>query len=403
MDAVILSIGTELVDGHLTDTNVTFLCQELVSLGIDVRWSSQVGDRLADIVRQLQRAWDDATVIITTGGIGPTADDLTREAIAALLDETPTVDPDALETLRAFFAARGQTMPEQNIKQAWRIPSAELLPNPLGTAPGWFVRRDTHVIVTMPGVPREMIRMWRAEALPRLLPYCGGQTIRMHTLKTIGLGESTVEERLMDLVARPNPIVATYAKDDGVHVRITARAANADEAERLLEATAEEVRRRLGRHVYGTEETSLAGAALEPLRVCGWTLAVEEHGSGGRVAALLSDAPNAATTLRWAIVKPDVQEVVGEALQAVAHAASVAARQTAGTDCGLGVALAFPSADREARVRGSVALALTTPAGEFRQEQSITAPLGELRRRAGLWSAELLHLAGIDLLERSQE
>ncbi|MBX6755087.1 MAG: competence/damage-inducible protein A, partial [Thermorudis peleae] len=370
---------------------------------IDVRWSSQVGDRLADIVRQLQRAWDDATVIITTGGIGPTADDLTREAIAALLDETPTVDPDALETLRGFFAARGQTMPEQNIKQAWRIPSAELLPNPLGTAPGWFVRRDNHVIVTMPGVPREMIRMWRAEALPRLLPYCGGQTIRMHTLKTIGLGESAVEERLMDLVARPNPIVATYAKDDGVHVRITARAANADEAERLLEATAEEVRRRLGRHVYGTEETSLAGAALEPLRMCGWTLAVEEHGSGGRVAALLSDAPDAATTLRWAIVKPDIQEVTGEALQAVAHAASVTVRQMAGTDCGLGVALAFPSADREARVRGSVALALTTPAGEFRQEQSITAPLGELRRRAGLWSAELLHLAGIDLLEQSQE
>ncbi|MDW8007673.1 MAG: competence/damage-inducible protein A [Thermomicrobium sp.] len=159
MDAVVLSIGTELVDGHLTDTNATFLAQELASLGIRLQWVTQVGDELDTIVRVLRRAWEDATLIVTTGGIGPTEDDLTREAIATLLDEPLTVDPELAERIRAFFAARGLVMPERNVKQAYRIPSCEPLPNPIGTAPGWFVRRDQHVIVSMPGVPREMMRM----------------------------------------------------------------------------------------------------------------------------------------------------------------------------------------------------------------------------------------------------
>ena len=188
MRAVVISVGSELLDGFLTDTNATFLAQEMAALGIELVGVSQVGDSLPRILTTLRRAWDDADLIVTTGGIGPTEDDLTREAVAALLGETTTVDPDLLRGIADYFAARGLVMPEQNAKQAWLIPSAKALPNPMGTAPGWFVERDGHVIVSMPGVPREMMRMWREQAVPRLLPHLGDRAVVSRTLKTIGIG-----------------------------------------------------------------------------------------------------------------------------------------------------------------------------------------------------------------------
>ncbi|MCX7624572.1 MAG: CinA family nicotinamide mononucleotide deamidase-related protein, partial [Thermomicrobium sp.] len=302
MNAVVLSIGTELVDGHLTDTNATFLAQELAALGIRVAWIAQVGDDLPSIVRLLRRAREDASLVVTTGGIGPTEDDLTREAIAALLEEPLTIDPELAERIRAFFAARGLVMPERNLKQAARIPSSEPLPNPIGTAPGWFVQREDVLIVSMPGVPREMTRMWREQVIPRLLPRLGGGVIRFRTVRTIGLGESLVEERLHDLIRRGSPRIATYAKDDGVHVRITVQASDEATATRLLEETEDEVRRRLGRHVYGTDETTLGAAILEPLATAGWSLAVVEQGNGGRFTALLAEEPAAASLVRHCAV-----------------------------------------------------------------------------------------------------
>src|SRR5690606_25896668 len=178
----------------------------------------------------------EADVVICTGGVGPTDDDLTREAIALVAGETPEVDPVLLRELRDFFANRGQDMPERNAKQAWMIPSARTLPNPVGTAPGWLVSIDRDglkgSIIAMPGVPREMFRMWREQALPALQEQTGTHAIRSVTLKTLGIGESAAEDRIHDLILRGDPVVATYAKDDGVHVRVTAAAESVDEAER---------------------------------------------------------------------------------------------------------------------------------------------------------------------------
>src|SRR5438552_455466 len=167
MRAEIVSIGTELLLGTITDTNASFLAQRLANLGINCFYVSQVGDNLGRLVDTLERASERSELVITTGGLGPTQDDLTREAISTLLGEPMVVQPDLERELRAFFERRGVEMPERNLKQATLIASAEVLHNPVGTAPGWWVSRPhedgTKVIVSMPGVPFEMKRMWESE------------------------------------------------------------------------------------------------------------------------------------------------------------------------------------------------------------------------------------------------
>src|SRR5947207_1527794 len=171
MRAEIISCGTELLLGQITDTNATYLAQNLATLGIDLYYVSQVGDNLGRIVEMLQRAWQRSDLIVMTGGLGPTEDDLARESISTLLGETMQVDPKLEATLRARFTHASMPMLERNIKQATLIPSAHSLENPLGSAPGWWVEKDTHVVVAMPGVPREMYHMWEEEVVPRLSKY----------------------------------------------------------------------------------------------------------------------------------------------------------------------------------------------------------------------------------------
>lgn len=392
MDAVVLSIGTELVDGHLTDTNATFLAQELASLGIRLQWVTQVGDELDTIVRVLRRAWEDATLIVTTGGIGPTEDDLTREAIATLLEEPLTIDPELAEQIRAFFAVRGLVMPERNVKQAYRIPSCEPLPNPIGTAPGWFVRRDQHVIVSMPGVPREMMRMWREQVVPRLLPLLGGGVIRFRTIRTIGLGESLVEDRLHDLITRNMPRVATYAKDDGVHIRISVQADDEATARQLLAETEREIHQRLGQHVYGTDDTTLGAAILEPLAAASWSLALVEQGNGGRFTALLAEEPATSHCLRQALVVPEPLPT-GPSLREHAHQSAQTARAATGADCAGVIAVRFGASEAVDRTPGEAVFVLLTPQGASEREHTLVTHPQEFRRRVTLWAAEFFLFA----------
>ena len=168
MHAEIVSIGTEILMGEIVDTNSTTLAAELAKIGVELRWVSKVGDdpdRLFDV---LNRAWKRSDVTLTTGGLGPTSDDLTRETISSMLGEDMTVQDDLLAHLESLFAGRRAPMPATNIKQATLIPSAEAISNPIGTAPGWWVEKDGHVIVAMPGPPRELERMWNSEIAPRL-------------------------------------------------------------------------------------------------------------------------------------------------------------------------------------------------------------------------------------------
>ena len=303
MRAHVLSVGSELILGHLTDTNATFLAQELVALGIELLHVTQVGDDRARLAGTIRRACEDADLVVSTGGVGPTEDDLTREAIADVVGQTPTVDKELLATVEAFFAARGLTMPARNAKQAWLIPDAEALPNPVGTAPGWFVRHHGTRIVAMPGVPREMFRMWREQAVPRIIADLPQQrSVRSVTFRTIGIGESAAEQELADLVALPNPVVATYAKDDGVHVRVTAFGDTAVAAERVRDETAARVRERLGRYIYADTDEPLPAVMAGMLRRSGLRIGIVESGTGGRFANLIAGHPGCGDVLAGAVV-----------------------------------------------------------------------------------------------------
>ncbi len=374
MRAEIISCGTELLLGHITDTNATFLAQSLSALGIDLYFVSQVGDNLGRIVETLKRAWERSDLIIMTGGLGPTEDDLARESISALLGETMQVDPKLEAELRGMFAARNARMPERNVKQATLIPSAQPLPNPRGTAPGWWVEKDKHILVAMPGVPREMYRMWEQEAIPRLRPYTGG-LIFTRILRVSGLGESAVEERLDSLIHSTNPTVATYAKSDAIDVRITAKAETGAEAERLVAEMEVQVRQVLRHHIFGTGKDTLQSVVGALLQARQQTLAVMESITGGLLSNIISDVPTSSRHFIGGVVAYSIkvreqmgvpQEVIaqyGTISEETARAMAHAIRERFEADFGLGITGVAGPDTQEDKPVGTVHIAIEGPEG----------------------------------------
>ncbi len=374
MRAEILSIGTELLLGNITDTNATFLAQQLAALGIDLYFVSTVGDNQERIVETLRRAWSRADLIITTGGLGPTEDDLTRESIAELLGEEMRVDPRLEADLRAFFTGRGVVMPERNVKQATLISSSKALPNPVGTAPGWWTERDGHIIVSMPGVPHEMMRMWTHEAVPLLRPRTGS-VLFTRMLRVAGLGESTVEQRLEGLLQSANPTIATYAKRDAVDVRVTAKAASTLEAQGLVTAMETQVRQILGTYIFGIDDETLQSVLGAILLSKGWTLGAMESCTGGLFASTITDVAGSSDYFRGGLVSysTDMKADWGvprETLAArgavsieTARAMASAVRARLGVDVGVGITGVAGPTEQEGKPVGTIHVAVESPLG----------------------------------------
>jgi nicotinamide-nucleotide amidase len=380
--AYVFSIGSELLQGHLTDTNATFLAQELTSVGIDLLHVIQCGDRFQRLTRQLAIARDDADLVICTGGIGPTEDDLTREAIAAVVEEVPAIDEVLLAQIEEFFRARGLTMPERNRKQAWIIPSSEVLPNPIGTAPGWFVAKEGVIFIAMPGVPREMKRMWSEQALPRLLDCMSRDAFSSVTLKTIGIGESALEDRLSDLVGERNPIVATYAKDEGVHIRVTGIAQSEDEAESLRDDATAAIRRRVGQYIYANDGGTLPGVLADALRDRGLRLSIVDQGGGGQFAAFMLSDPSSASVVAGSQATPaDIDNAATLADRARGVSAEV---------LGIGVTVAAESSPHS--VAGRIEVAVSDPLRTVEQF-NVRSSFVEIQRRTVLTAADVLYRA----------
>ncbi len=374
MRAEILSCGTELLLGHITDTNATYLAQSLAALGIDLYFVSQVGDNQGRIVETLQRAWTRSDLIIMTGGLGPTEDDLARESISALLGEKMQVDPVLEADLRAMFGKLSITMPERNIKQATLIPSARSLSNPVGTAPGWWVEKDGHIIIAMPGVPREMYRMWEQEAIPRLSPYTGG-LIFTRILRVSGLGESAVEERLGELIHHTNPTAATYAKNDAVDVRVTAKAPTREEAEMLVAEMEEQIRRIFVHHIFGVDRETLQSVVGKLLKERGQTLAVMESLTGGLLASTITDVAGSSAYFVGGLVSYSTEmkaqmgvprellEQHGAVSEQTARAMAQAVRKLLGADYGVGLTGVAGPDQQEGKPVGTVYIAIEGPTG----------------------------------------
>ncbi len=302
MKAEIVSIGTEILLGEIVDTNAAYIASRLPALGIDIYYKHVVGDNLDRLAETIGRARDRSDLIICSGGLGPTQDDLTREAISAVMGEEPHVDPELEATLRGFFESRGVKMPETNIKQCWVIPSGRAIPNPRGTAPGWWIERDGKIIVAMPGPPTEMTRMWEKEVAPELLLRGSGTILVTRTIKTAGMGESTVDELITPLQESQNPSIGTYAKQDGVHVRLGAKAATEEEAWRLILPMDEEIKRRLGPVVWGVDDDTFESIVCDMMKERGVTLATMESCTGGLLASVVTDVPGSSSCFRGGIV-----------------------------------------------------------------------------------------------------
>jgi nicotinamide-nucleotide amidase len=278
--------------GETRDTNAGDLARDLATAGVSVGRMSALPDRLDIVTAAFTEALGRADLVVATGGLGPTPDDLTREAVAAVTGESVRVDPTLEAWLRGLYERRAMAFPEVNLKQAWLIPSASIIPNPNGTAPGWWVDRpDGRVIVLLPGPPREMRPMWTGTVLPRLRDRGLGLRSVVRTLRLMGIGESLVAERLGEALLRStNPIVATYARADAVDVRISAvsEPGGADPAD-LVAGAEREVRASIGEHVWGEGDVRWPAAIQAELEARGDDLAILEAGTRGAIAALLSE------------------------------------------------------------------------------------------------------------------
>ncbi len=370
MRAEIISIGTEIMLGEITDTNAAFIASKLPPFGIELLYVTQVGDDRGRLQDTIARAWERSDITFATGGLGPTEDDLTRECIAAALGERMTVDPEQEAHLRGWFAQRTREFPERNLKQAMVIPSCRALSNPRGTAPGWWVERDGRVIVVMPGPPAEMTHMWEREVDPELERRATAVLVS-RTLKTSGLGEGSVDERLGALWKSANPSIGVYARRDGVHVRISARAPTREEAWSLIHPAEEEARRVLGPAIWGVDDDTLAAGIGGMLRDRGLTLAVMESATGGSIADALTNGEGTTEYFLGSLVTYATQAKVdlgvpgelvythGVISQATAEAMARAARERLGADIGLGLTGIAGASEVEGQPPGTMHIAVT--------------------------------------------
>ena len=335
--------------GEIVDTNSAHLASELPKVGIELRWVSKVGDDPDLLFDLINRAWQRSDVTLTTGGLGPTSDDLTRETIARVLGEEMTVQDDLLEHLKGLFAGRGTPMPATNIKQATLVPSAQAVSNPMGTAPGWWVKKDGHVIVAMPGPPRELERMWTHEIAPRLKKLNTGVAIVTRTLKTFGISEGGLNEMIAPLFESANPSLGIYSKEDGIHLRAIATAQTEEEALKRIVPMEAQIRKAVGDAIWGeddeTPESQLASLLLERRQ----TLGIMESFTGGLLASSLTDVSASQDFLRGSVVAPSAEvleshgvdqgliERHGAVSAQVAEAMAQAARSRFNADVGIGV------------------------------------------------------------------
>jgi nicotinamide-nucleotide amidase len=376
----IVAVGTELLLGQLVDTNTPFIARNLADTGVDVYRTHAVGDNRARIAETIAGALDRGAGVITTGGLGPTVDDLTKEAVCDALGLECERHQPSVERMKAIFATFGRPMRENNLKQADLPRGCIVLENVNGTAPGFIVdARGRKFVACLPGVPHEMRAMLVERLLPQLRERFGAEAhIVTRVLRVTGLGESEIDHRIEDLFrAGDNPKVAVLAHLGTCDVKIMAKAGTVALAEALIAPLESDVRERLRGHVYGSGDETLAGAVLSALRDRRWTLATAESCTGGRVAAAIASVPGAsesfaggvvayADAAKIAILGVDERTIAdrGAVSEETAMAMASGARRRFGADVAVAATgVAGPSGGSEERPVGLVWLAIEWPGG----------------------------------------
>ena len=379
MTAEVLCVGSELLLGNITNGNARWIAEQLAALGVPHQRQMVVGDNRERLMAEVRQAAGRCRVLITTGGLGPTPDDLTTEAIAAAF-ETPLVEhPEIWAEIQARLSARGRICSPSNRRQAFLPEGAAVLPNPTGTAPGMIWSPvPGFTVLTFPGVPSEMKAMWQQTAAPWLRQSgLAAGVFASRMLRFWGVSESALAEEMADLLEQANPTVAPYAGAGEVKLRITARAEHQADAEALLLPVEREIRRRTGKSCFGVDEQSLAEVVLQQLRQRGQTVAVAESCTGGGLGAALAAVPGASDVFLGGViayangVKQGLLGVPAELLQAhgavsdpVAQAMAEGARRATGADWGLAITgVAGPGGGSDEKPVGLVHLAIAGPDG----------------------------------------
>ncbi len=412
MRAELISVGTELLLGQITDTNATYLARLLASWGVDVLAKQTVGDNLDRVRGAVELALARSDLVITTGGLGPTEDDLTVEAVALAAGLPLVHHQETADRIASFFVSRARTPVESVFRQA-RIPSgARVIHNRRGTAPGLIVPIGRRVVFMFPGVPAEMEVLVADGLVPWLAERCGDQVIRSRVLRIAGMGESLVEERVRDLIHGDNPTVAPLAKLGEVHLRITAKGPPATATDLIVQAEAG-LRDRLGDAVFGADDETLQAATARLLIEKGLTLAIAESCTAGLLASRLTETPGSSAFLLAGFVaysnEAKVRDLGVEAGLIAAHGAVSAevaramaegARTRTGAHIGVAVTgIAGPDGGTPAKPVGLVNLAITTDAGTRAEELRFGVEAG----RAGirhLAAQAALNLIRLSLIER---
>ena len=379
MSAEIICVGTELLLGDIVNTNTQFLGQELANLGIPHYYQSAVGDNVGRIHELLKIATGRSSILLFTGGLGPTPDDLTTEAIASFFQTQLIEKTEIVDDIAAKFAKRGRTMTPNNRKQALIPQGAEILPNPVGTAPGIIWQPQPGLsILTFPGVPREMKHMWYETAVPYLKSQGWGQEIIFsRTLRFRGIGESTLANKIPQFFDLTNPTVAPYASKGEVRLRLSAKAVSQDEALKVIEPVAQQIKDIAGLDYFGKDDDTLASVVGELLRKAGQTLAVAESCTGGGLGAMLTAISGSSEYFLGGIiaysneVKMSLLNVSEEGLTSHGAVSSVVAEQMAlgvkqqlNSSWGIGITgVAGPNGGTNEKPVGLVYLGLAAPDG----------------------------------------
>ena len=404
----ILCVGTELLLGDILNGNARWIAEQLAGLGLPHYRQTVVGDNKDRLVSAVQEASHRCRVLVTTGGLGPTPDDLTTEALAAAF-ETPLEErPELWLEIQRKLSAGGRPVALSNRSQAYLPSGAEVLPNPKGSAPGmiWSPRPD-FTILTFPGVPSEMQAMWTETAVPWLRAHGGASGVFVsRQLRFSGIGESDLAEHVADLFDSTNPTVAPYASLGDVKLRLTACAPSADAATQMLVPLEAELRRRTGNHCYGVDEDSLASVVIGLLKQRNQTMAVAESCTGGGLAAALTAVPGSSSVFQGGViaysnavkqgllgVSPDLLTTHGAVSEPVVEAMAHGARERLDCDWAIAVSgIAGPGGGSAEKPVGLVHLALAGPHGCEAWAQHF----GERRGRAAIQRLSVIR--GLDRL-----
>ncbi len=410
----ILSVGTELLLGNIANTDAQMLSQGLSELGLNVFWHTVVGDNLQRAEEAVALAKQRADIIITTGGLGPTCDDLTKNVLAEAFGKKLVFDEGSAQRIRSYFQRTGRPMTDNNLQQAMLPEGCTILENDWGTAPGCAFEAEGCHVIMLPGPPSECRPMFQYRAKPYLLSLSEG-VIASHTIKLFGIGESSMEAQLRDQMnAMSNPTLAPYAKEGECELRVTAKAATDGEAQALLRPTVEQVRALFGDKVYGVDVPSLEYVVIQALKTKDLTLGVAESCTGGLIAKRLTDVPGASAAFKGGIVSytnevkenllgvpPHILERYGAVSKEVAAAMAEGARRALGCDIALSATgVAGPDKDDWGNEVGTMFVAISTFKGTHVRPLHLgTRPMRErLRTQTASHAFDLArrYLSGLD-------